>query len=190
MRTVWFIGEAPRPATSRPGRASRVEESGRQLAQWADLSMAEFQARATLRNLYDEQPDTWSREGARLRASGPLLAEVLGSSLRHNEPPLVVLLGEKVREAWCGSAVTRWSPYAVQSAYHHFIAWMPHPSAVNPHWKDEANVRRAERFLHRVLAVTKEGAMGETQTKPTKAPVKKPMGPKTKPGPKRPGVAK
>lgn len=150
MRAL-FIGEAPSRSTSRSG-AALVGETGRRLASWAGVSASEFHKRVACRNLFDHLPSKWDREEAMMRAALLLVREHGG----HAPSLPVVLLGEKVADAFGVKddqrhTPYRWYPYPTAARR---FAVMPHPSGLNHHWNDEANVRRAERFLRRLLGVT------------------------------------
>lgn len=146
----WFIGEAPSPSTSRYGGTPLVGESGRRLATWAGLSQAEFRRRAECRNLFQAIPQRWSRTDARLMAEA-----VAGAAFGAPEAPLLVLLGERVAEAFKLAGREPYREMQLLSGLR--VATMPHPSGLNHHWNEEANIRAAEVFLHSLLGVPMPG---------------------------------
>lgn len=146
MRRVWCIGEAPSRATSRPGGAPLVGESGRRLAEWAGLGRAEMRRRCRMTNLFDERPARWDRRMAAERANRLLL--------RGWGEQLLLVVGVRVRDAVFGEAWgAELEPFTVYDLCGAgcLYAWMPHPSGCNRFWNEPANVRRAERFLRRIF---------------------------------------
>jgi uracil-DNA glycosylase len=160
-----FIGEAPSPSTSRFGSHPLVGMTGARLAQWARLSPSEFHARAACVNLFWQVPQRWEAKAARRQA------EWLWASITQPKEQVldhygawvrevavgapVILLGERVAAAF-GMASLR--PYQLTQTAGPAVAVMPHPSGLNHHWNEAANVRRAERFLRKVM-----GTAGRTE---------------------------
>jgi uracil-DNA glycosylase len=141
-----FIGEAPSRSTSRAGAAPLVGESGHRLAAWAGLSPAEFRRRAELINLFAALPERWDRDAARGSA-----AALAAQWLQPDQQRPVVLLGEKVALAFAASGCVLFRTYVAATGS---LTVMPHPSGLNHYWNDAANVRRAERFLRKLMGVT------------------------------------
>lgn len=146
-----FIGEAPSPSTSRFGSHPLVGMTGARLAAWAGVSPAEFRRRCGCVNLFDRVPQRWDRRSAEDRAAW-LWVELCkphdGTGRELRGVDVVVLLGDKVADAFRCRSVR---PFTVSQTSGPAIAVMPHPSGLNHYWNDEANVRRAERFLRRLL---------------------------------------
>ena len=148
---VLFVGEAPSPSTDgRPGAAPLVGETGLRLARWAGLSPAAFRARAACTNLFDRIPQRWDEAEARARAAwmwGELTSARPAGAV-HEGVGVVVLLGARVARAF---GATRAPLYATAQTAGPALATMPHPSGLNHYWNEAAHVRRAERFLRRLL---------------------------------------
>ena len=135
-----FIGEAPSPSTSRFGSHPLVGMTGTRLAQWAGVSPAWFRRQVECVNLFDEIPQRWDRQQA--SEAGAAVCAANDLSGRH-----VVLLGRKVAEA----VGVPYAPFKTHEMWWGPATTLPHPSGLNHVWNDEANVRRAERFLRHLL---------------------------------------
>jgi hypothetical protein len=146
MRPLW-IGAAPSRSTSRLGAAPLVGMSGHRLAAWAGLSPADFRSRVELVNLFEALPEKWDVRAARERALDLMQGKFVAGAR-------VVLLGSKVAMAFKRHKAEpfAWETYGLAGDYY-AVARMPHPSGENLFWNDPANVRRAERFLRRLLGV-------------------------------------
>lgn len=135
----WFIGEAPSPSTTRFGSHPLVGETGHRLARWSGLSPSAFRAATRQANLFGLIQERWSNAAAR--------AQAVEFTLRRQPGESVVLLGQRVAAAF----EHRGEPFVWDEAGGVRWALVPHPSGLSHFWNDTANVRRAERFLRRLL---------------------------------------
>jgi hypothetical protein len=116
----------------------------------------------------EQTAEIWQMRG---RAVDRILPEILLRALsRSEEQQMIVLCGMRVRET-LQHLVEAADPYqSVLGPFGIRVVWVPQPLDL-----------RGQRFFQ-------EMTMTETITKPTQATVRKPMGPRKKPAPRRPKV--
>lgn len=140
-----FVGEAPSRSTARHGGHPLVGETGRRLAEWSGMSMAEFHRRTVCVNVFRTLPDRWSAPRA------TELATALWHRPDVQAAPAVVLLGARVAKAF---GFGRAEPFVLYQTGGPGVAVLPHPSGQNLYWNDQANRDRASAFLRGLFGVT------------------------------------
>lgn len=141
-----IVGEAPSPDRDVEQPLCPHTTSGRRLA---EILPGEYEADYLRRNLleYRVRPGKWAVWHRRRAAAsaGRMLYE-------WNAPPIAILLGRQVAEAFGLDYVP------LKATWLGFLRVLiiPHPSGLNRWWNDQGNARRARRFLRRHVTDTVE----------------------------------
>lgn len=145
VKTVVFVGEAPGPkdTTSRtPLWSIRKGSAGSRLRAMTGLDRSAWTRRVPKFNLVPYRITKWPREFAEQQAQN------LSSSLLRDCD--LVLCGRKVARAFGVPSKHPWLVWT-RSAWGPRVVVIPHPSGLCREYNDPEFVKRASRFLKRVL---------------------------------------